>query len=38
MFLMIILTALAALAVATTIRALRTDGYRQTPTDPARVP
>lgn len=38
MFLVIILAALAALAVASTLNALSKDGYRQVPTDRTRLP
>jgi hypothetical protein len=38
MFMVIFLTALAAVAVASTITALRNDGYHRLPTDPARLP
>lgn len=38
MFIVIVLAALAALAVASTFIALPKDGYRQIPTDPTRLP
>jgi hypothetical protein len=38
MFMVILLAALSAVALASTISALRTDGYRRLPTDPARLP
>ncbi|MFH8251084.1 hypothetical protein ACH3VR_12010 [Microbacterium sp. B2969] len=38
MFMVILLAALAILAIASTIAALRTDGYRRIPTDWSRVP
>jgi hypothetical protein len=38
MFMVILLAALATVAVASTISALRTDGYHRLPTDPARRP
>jgi hypothetical protein len=38
MFLMIVVSALAALAVASTLNAILRDGYRQTPTDRSRLP
>ncbi|MCC2032538.1 hypothetical protein [Microbacterium allomyrinae] len=38
MFMVIVLTLLAAVAIAATIAALRNDGYRRTPTDWSRVP
>jgi hypothetical protein len=38
MLLIIALTALAAIAVASTVAALTNDGYRQIPTDRTRLP
>jgi hypothetical protein len=38
MFIVILLSALAILAIAATLRALGNDGYRQIPTDPTRLP
>lgn len=38
MFLIILLAALSVAAVASTITALRNDGYHRLPTDPARLP
>jgi hypothetical protein len=38
MFMVILLAALSAVAVASTISALRNDGYHRLPTDPARLP
>lgn len=38
MFMVILLAALSTVAIAATIAALRTDGYRRTPTDWSRLP
>jgi hypothetical protein len=38
MFMVILLAALSAVAIASTITALRNDGYHRLPTDPARLP
>jgi len=38
MFLFITLVALAVAGIVGTLRALPTDGYRQLPTDPTRLP
>ncbi|KJL40519.1 hypothetical protein JOD63_003124 [Microbacterium terrae] len=38
MFMVIVLAALSVVAVASTIAALRNDGYRQIPTDRTRLP
>jgi hypothetical protein len=38
MFMVILLAALSAVAVASTISALRNDGYHRLPTDPTRLP
>jgi len=38
MFMVILLTALSAVAIASTIAALHNDGYRRTPTDWSRLP
>ncbi len=38
MFLVIVLSALAALAVAATLNALAKDGYHRVPTDRTRLP
>ncbi|SIT86313.1 hypothetical protein SAMN05880545_2499 [Microbacterium sp. RU33B] len=38
MFLIIVLSALSATAIVSTIVALRTDGYRRVPTDWTRLP
>lgn len=38
MFLVIVISALAALAVAATLNALTKDGYRRVPTDSTRLP
>ncbi|WP_345800840.1 hypothetical protein AAIB33_15405 [Microbacterium sp. AZCO] len=38
MFMVILLAALAILAIASTVAALRTDGYRRVPTDWSRLP
>jgi hypothetical protein len=38
MFMVILLAALSILAIAATIAALATDGYRQLPTDWSRLP
>jgi len=37
MFIVIIIAALSAVAIASTIAALRNDGYRRTPTDWSRL-
>jgi hypothetical protein len=38
MFTVIVLAALSAVGIASTIAALRNDGYRRTPTDWSRLP
>jgi hypothetical protein len=38
MLMVILLAALSAVGLASTIAALRNDGYRRTPTDRARLP
>jgi hypothetical protein len=38
MFIVIVISALAVAGFASTITALRTDGYRRTPTDWTRLP
>ncbi|WP_243075788.1 hypothetical protein [Microbacterium sp. SS28] len=38
MFMVILLAALSIFAIAATVAALRTDGYRRTPTDWSRLP
>jgi len=38
MFMVILLAALSAVALSSTIAALRTDGYRRIPTDRTRLP
>ncbi len=38
MILILLLTALSAIGIASTLRALRNDGYRRTPTDWSRIP
>ncbi|WP_281422066.1 hypothetical protein [Microbacterium flavescens] len=38
MFMVILLAALSAVAIASSITALRNDGYRRTPTDWSRLP
>ncbi len=38
MILVLLLTALSAIGVVGTVRALRNDGYRRTPTDWSRLP
>lgn len=38
MFTLIVITALSAIAIASTGIALHTDGYRRLPLDPARLP
>lgn len=38
MFIMIVLTALSVVAIASTISSLRNDGYRRVPTDWTRLP
>ncbi len=38
MFIVIVISALAVVGFASTIAALRNDGYRQIPTDPSRLP
>lgn len=38
MFLLMILAALAAVAIGSTLRSLSNDGYRAVPTDPRRLP
>jgi hypothetical protein len=38
MFMVILLAALSVVALSSTIAALRNDGYRRIPTDPARLP
>jgi hypothetical protein len=38
MFMVILVAALSTAAVASTIEALRNDGYRRTPTDWSRLP
>ncbi|WP_396656171.1 hypothetical protein [Microbacterium sp.] len=37
MFLVLMIIALAAVAVVASVVALRTDGYRRTPIDPAKL-
>jgi hypothetical protein len=37
MFIVILLAALSAVALGSTIAALRSDGYRRTPIDPTRL-
>ena len=38
MFIVIVFAALSVVAIASTLVALATDGYRRIPTDPARLP
>jgi len=38
MLMFLLLAALSVWAITSTVTALRTDGYRQVPTDPRRLP